>query len=149
MAKFISSTFTVMFLFFFATAQNNRFKKYRAVETYEIRPGILMMPRYSDDGQVCEIEIEKRHYLNEKAFLGSTIPREVFTQIADELAPANERGPLDPNLGTQYLSAYAGNGITTFAEYRNISILIFGIQSPSESAGDVVEVISWKNRKCR
>jgi hypothetical protein len=28
--------------------------KYKAVEAYEVRPGILVFPTYSEDGEVCE-----------------------------------------------------------------------------------------------
>ncbi len=38
------------------------FTKYRAVKAFEVRPGILMMPSYSADGQVCEIGLEDLHY---------------------------------------------------------------------------------------
>ena len=29
---------------------------------YEIRPGVLVMPRYAQDGQVWEVGMEKRRY---------------------------------------------------------------------------------------
>jgi hypothetical protein len=32
----------------------DQFKRYKAVEAYEVRPGVLMMPRYDSGGQVCE-----------------------------------------------------------------------------------------------
>ncbi len=92
-----------------------------------------MMPTYSDDGQVCEITLEKHHYLNEKASLGSAIPRETFTELIDELAPPSERGKQTMNFGKEYMSAYGGNSITTFAEYENVSINIFGIAFPPTS----------------
>ncbi len=135
----------------FAGAQGDRFSKYRAVEAYEIRPGILMVPKYASDRQVCEIVLERHHYSNETASLDSTMPREVITQIADELAPPSERGPLTTTLGRDYLSAYSGNSVTTFADYKNVSIRIFGIASPAgnAAAGDVVAVIHWNDRKCQ
>jgi hypothetical protein len=145
MSKTIGFACTVMCLFLSVRPQNDKFLKYRAVESYEIRPGILMMPRYSEDGQVCEVAVERRHFSN----LDSTIPREMLTQIADELVPAGERGPVNPNLGREYLSAYSGNGVTTFADYKNVSIHIFGVASPIGFAGDIVAVIRWNNRRCR
>jgi hypothetical protein len=45
-----------------ASAQSSRFSKYKTVEAYEIGPGILMMPNFSSDGQVCEIGLEILHY---------------------------------------------------------------------------------------
>jgi len=71
----------VVVLRLLAMAQNERLFKYRAVEAYEIRPGILMMPRYSDSHEVCEIVLQRDHYLNETAHLGkTTYPRTPVTQ---------------------------------------------------------------------
>ena len=140
---------TVMVLFLFPNHKDGRFSNYRAVETYEIRPGILVMPKYSDDGQLCEIAIERQHYWNGAAILASTIPNQVLTQLVDELVPAGERGPVIPTFGRESISLFAGKGYTTVARYNDISINISGIASPSESAGDVVAVIYWNNRKCQ
>ena len=149
MSKLICLACAVMSLCFLEGSQSGRFLKYRAIEAYEIRPGILMMPKYSDDGQVCEATIEKHHYSNEGANLDSSIRREVIIQIADELVPLNERGPLITDMGREYISAYSGNSVTTYADYKNVSIRIFGIASPVGSAGDIVAVIHWNNRKCQ
>jgi hypothetical protein len=105
-----------------------------------------MMPSYASDGQVCQIELEKRHYANETALLDSKLPHEEVIQIIDELAPRSERGPQTMNFGREYVSEYSGNSVTTFAEYKNVSIDIY---REASSAGDVVAMIRWKNRKCQ
>ncbi len=129
---------------------NGRFAKFKPIEAYEVRPEILMVPRYSDDGQVCEITIQRFHTLNGAASLSSTIPREQLIQIIDELVPRGDRGPLSPvNLGREYISLYTSPTVTTYAEYENVSIYIYGIASPHACAGDVVATILWKKRKCR
>ena len=148
MWKSIGLASTVMVLFLFPNHKDDRFSNYRAVETYEIRPGILMMPRYSDDGQLCEIAIERQHYWNGTAILAATIPNQVLTQIVDELVPVGERGPVIPTFGRESISLFAGKGYTTVARYKEISINISGIAPPRENAGDIVAVISWNNRKC-
>ena len=148
MLKSLTVACAVTALLVFFRPQTERFSRYKAVETYEIRRGILMMPRYSDDGQVCEITLEKHHYSNETANLSSAIPREIFTELINELVPPSERGQKTMDFGREYISAYSGNSITTFAEYESVSIQIFGIASPPTSAGDVVAVIQWKKRAC-
>lgn len=145
MSKLIGFACTVMVLFVFAKPQTDRFSKYPAVEAYEIRPGVLMMPSYASDGQVCQIELEKRHYSNGTALLDSRLPHEVMMQIIDELVPPSERGPQTMNFGKEYMSAYSGNSVTTFAEYKNVSIDIY---REASSAGDVVAMIRWKNEGC-
>ena len=151
MSRLMGLVCIVASLLLFAGAQGDKFSKYRAVEAYEIRSGILMVPKYSSDGQACEIVLERQHFSNETASLDSTTPHEVITQMVDELVPPSERGSLTTNLGREYLSAYSGNSVTTFADYKNVSIRIFGIASPAggASAGDVVAVIHWNDRKCR
>ena len=57
MTKLIGLACAIAFLFFLVKPQNDKFLKYKAIETYEIRPGILMMPRYSAGGHLCEIVI--------------------------------------------------------------------------------------------
>lgn len=149
MSKLIGLASAVMFLFLFVKPQNDRFLKYKVVEAYEIRPGVLMMPRYSDDGQVCEIAVERRHYSNGTAFLDSTLPREVITQIVDELVSAKEKGPMVTNNEMARLSLYAGNSVSSSVDYQNISIDIYGKASPASEAGNIVAVILWKNRPCQ
>ena len=39
--------------------------------------------------------------------------------------------PLTTNIDKKYLSAYSSNSFTTFADYKNVSIRIFGIASPT------------------
>jgi hypothetical protein len=35
--------------------------RFHVVISYEVRPGIVMTPKYASDGQVCEMVIEKHH----------------------------------------------------------------------------------------
>jgi hypothetical protein len=150
MLKFIG--FACTFILLLPLARSKRveeFSKYKSVETYEIHPGILMMPRYSDSGQVCEIAIEKSHYSPATIDLDPTLPREVFIRIVDELVPLNQRGRLAIDFNDEYMSQYSGNSVTTFKEYENISINIYGKASAKGGVSDVAATISWKNRQCR
>jgi hypothetical protein len=135
-------------LFSLLRPQREAFSKYTSVEAYEIRPGILIMPRYSNNGQVCEIAVEKSHYTSTAIDLDSTLPREEFIRIVDELAPSNERGRLAIDFNDEYLSLYTGNSVTTFKEYENISINIYGKTSPKDGVRDVAATVSWKKRAC-
>src|SRR5437763_2528697 len=101
----------LMALLLSITPQNERFPKFKSIETYEIRPGILMMPRYTNDGQVCEIALEKHHFSYDTADLNTTIPRETFIQLVDELAPLAERGRQTMNFGREYMYSYSGHGV--------------------------------------
>jgi hypothetical protein len=140
-----------MLLLCFASPQSSRFSGYKAVEAYEVRPGILMMPRYSDNGEVCEIGLEGRHYSPEKIRLFSSLPRKEIDQILEELVPTNERGPKTTlRAGTDLI----GQGLVTFSDYENISIQIYSAVLPTSKkhemvSDDIAATIRWKNRKCR
>jgi hypothetical protein len=147
--KLIGSICAAMLVLLSANQDHGRFAKYKAVETYEVRPGILMMPKYAGDGQVCEIVIERHHYANSVANLDSTIPHEEVLKIVDELVPESERGPALKTLGKEYISLTSGISDTAFAEYANVSVDIIGQNAPVSSAGDIVALIRWKNRHCQ
>jgi hypothetical protein len=122
--------------------------KYPVVNAYEVRPGILMTTKYAEDGQVCEMVLEKRHKTVEKTDLGSTIPHEVVRQLLDELVPAVDRGKRTKRyLRGDSESTISGNIELTESEYENVSIEILGSLSPGAS-GDVVVTIDWKKRTC-
>jgi hypothetical protein len=108
----------------------------------------MIMPRYSGNGQVCVVVVQQDHYVNEdeRTLLDSTLPREVLTQIFDELAPPSERGPLTMNDEMARLSMYAGNGVTSLLDYKNVS---FQISRPASTPGDIVAVIQWKGCSCQ
>lgn len=145
MAKLIGLGCAIALLLFPANPRKDEFSKYKRVEAYEIRPGILMMPTYSANGQVCTVLLQKDHFVGGVDDLDSTLPREVLTQIFDELVPPSERGPLTTNKEFDRLSVYTGNSVTALHDYENVS---FDISRLSSSPGDIVAVIQWKHRTC-
>ena len=153
MLKLIGLACTAILLLFVAKPQSDKFSKYKTVEAYEIRPGILMVPTYSTDGQVCEIGIERRHYMPDKVTLSSGLSREEINQICDELAPVNERGSRPTNLLERGGVMQEGNTLLTSEEYENVSISIYS-EALSASSGselhikNVAATITWKHRKC-
>jgi len=153
MSKLIGLGFAAALLLPSANPVNEKFAKYKAIEAYEVRPGILMMPRYSADGQVCEIGLEKRHYSADKIRLDSSLSRKEIDQIFEELVPAEERGPkiTDP-LGT--LITQSGQSLTTNIDFEKVVIQIYGAASPAAGKGgitvdEVAATLKWKNRKCQ
>jgi hypothetical protein len=153
MSKLIGLTFTAVLLLSSANPVHEKFAKYKAIEAYEIRPGVLMMPRYSSDGQVCEIGLEKLHYSPEVINIDLSLSREEIYQIVDELVPADERGPRSKDLlGT--LTLVTGVSTTTTIDFENVSIEIDGATSPDAgkhkvTVDGVAAAIKWKNRKCQ
>ena len=138
MSRLVGFALSAMFLLLITNKQSDQFSKYKKVEAYEVRPGILMMPRYAEDGQVCEIGLERWHFL----------PQEI------ELAPANERGPRPKSLLERGMIDLMGNSMVSSDEYENISIKIYGPILPTSKADEIdtaniVATITWKKRKCQ
>ena len=151
MSKLNGFAFAAVLLLATANPVHEQFAKYKAVEAYEIRPGFLMMPSYSSDGQVCEIGLEKLHYSPEIIRLDSSLSRKEIDEVFDELVSADERGPRskDP-IGT--LITGSGGSETTNIDFRNVSIQIYGAAIRGKGGITVDEVaatLKWKNRTCR
>jgi len=150
--KLIACGAAATILFIALTSQGNRFAKYKPVEAYEIRRGVLIMPRYSASGEVCEIGIEKRHYSPEVIFLDSDLSSDEVDAIFDELVPADERGPKSKDFASDLITL-SGWGITTTLTYENVSLQIFAKQLSHSSRNEittetVAATVHWKNRKC-
>ena len=153
MSKLIGLAFAAMLLLPSANPVHSTFVKYKAVEAYEIRPGILMMPRYSADGQVCEIGLEGRHYSSETIRLDPSLTRKEVDQIFEELVPPNERGA-KPKGFERDLITQVGHGITTNIEFENVSFQIFSQELPTSrrheiAISDIAATVHWKSRKCQ
>src|ERR1700723_245983 len=123
--------------------------RYPSVSAFEVRQGILMTTNFSQDGQVCEIILEKRHETPAKTDLSAIIPPELVKQLIDELAPATERGhPAKRYALGDSESTITGNVEVRESEFENVSIRIIGSLSESCSSGDEVIIIRWKKRTC-
>jgi hypothetical protein len=153
MSKLIGLIVAAMLLLPSASPVHEEFAKYKAVEAYEIRPGVLMMPSYSFEGQVCEIGLEKLHYSPETIRLDSSLSRKEIDQIFDELVPPDERGPRSKDF-PQDLIIQGGGSLTTNIDFQNVSIQIYGDVLPSAGKGvitvdEVAATLKWKDRKCQ
>lgn len=156
MLKFLGSSLAtlIMLITLNATATTQqRFEKYRKVEAYEVRPGILMMPRYTADGEVCEIGLERLLYSPDRVRVYSDLSRVEIDQVLDELVPADERGERMKDSAYNQI-VQSGNSLVTNIGYENVSIQIYGATSPSRhknetTLSEVVAKVKWTHRVCR
>lgn len=128
-----------------------KFAKYKQVEAYEIRPGILVMPSYTNDGQLCEMGLEQRQYSPELIRLDPSLTRGEIDEIFDEFVPESERGAKSDEL-----VSVDGGGITTIETFTNVWVKIYGKDlSPADRKRHkivervVTATVQWKNRKCQ
>lgn len=137
-------------LLIISTLREGKFNRLPAVETYEIRPGILMMPSYSDGGEVCQIILERRHVSSKNIDLDAEMSREEIYRIFDELAPKPERGQPKLKLGDNgSISMVDGHTLATVALYENVSIRMYGTSKDNEPKRYVAATIDWEKRNCR
>jgi hypothetical protein len=132
-----------------STEHDQRFSNYKAIKAYETGSGILVLPRYSSDGQLCEVTLEKQHYSDNSVDLGSALSHDKIMEVVNLIAPASERGKSTMPFGTEYLSKHDGNSITTFADYEAVSVQIYGRSSPTFDAGDIAARIRWNKPVCK
>jgi hypothetical protein len=151
MSRFVSAVCTALLLFT-AYPQRNNFTKYKAVEAYEVQPGILALPTYAEDGQVCEVGIERRHYSPGVIKLDPSLSRKEIDKTLDDLAPTAVRGHRSDS-PLNGLIVVAGPGRTTIVEYENVTVQIdsavIGVARKEKTVENVAAVIRWKNRKCK
>jgi hypothetical protein len=153
MTKVIFSVGLVIAVFAVAQSAHNDLSHFKAIKAYEVRPGILMLPRYAADGQVCEMWLEKLHHSGEGFTLGPSLAQTEVDQIADQLVPANERGPRPQGLLEQGMTSMSGHSALTTEEYENIAIYIYGAidDTPDKNKfleDDIAATIKWKHRTC-
>lgn len=131
------------------------FSKYKKVEAYQIRPGVLMMPRYTANGEVCEIGLQRQVYSPEVVRLYPSLSQDEIDSAVDELAPSGERGQRSEIFGGRDIILEDGAGITTTQDYENLTVYTLapvfrGHCTKNEicTEGNIAIVIKWKNRKC-
>jgi hypothetical protein len=137
--------------------QGKMLSRYKAIEAYEVRPGVLMIPKFTNDGQLCEIGLQPLFYSPEGINLNSFNPfnasnsifsPDAINRIFDELVPVQERGPRPKNLIEQGTNEIDGGGMVTDEEWENVSIEISSTFLPSGNT-DVYATLTWKHRKCK
>jgi len=121
--------------------------RYTRVESYEIRPGVLAMPKYAKDGTICQISIEKLHVQSDSVELGTpTMSHELVLEMIDELAPQSVRGnALTHFAGLDYVDEINGLTDVAVANYESISVRIFRLRSDD---GDIAAILQWKRKQC-
>jgi len=121
--------------------------KYKKLETYEVRPGILVTATFGTDGQACQMTIQKNHHVAQDSIdLRSTISGTLKDNLVNELVPQGERGAEAKD--ERFLGSIEGNMYQTEISYENVSVEEVGVHSNACEPGTVLIIIRWKNRGC-
>jgi hypothetical protein len=118
--------------------------KYRQITSYELRPDVVMTPKYAADGQVCEMALEKRQKTKSGVVFGVSFSEKEVKGLVDEIVPETERGR---DLTRALNSTVDGDFITTEYSYENILVRVYGVTRPAPG-GDRVITVTWLKRAC-
>src|SRR5580698_10243730 len=66
--------------------------KYRPMNAYLVRPGILMLVQFDREGQACEMTLEQTSGLWHGSEEVTPLTNEIAHKLLDELAPVSLRG---------------------------------------------------------
>jgi hypothetical protein len=143
MESLMHFSLTALLLLAGANSQDKVFAKYKPIQAYEIRPGMLAIPRYSADGKMCQVRVER---------VGRTLLQHEIDPIAEELAPVAARGRrwkgLDENIAI-------GLGYSKETVYEDVTIVTSGNIYPTctglndyRVTGPLEFTIVWTKRKC-
>ena len=118
--------------------------KYRKITSYEVGPGIVMTPRYAQDGQVCEMIVEKRAKTDKDTIFASSFAEKEWKDAVDELVPPSERGKDVTGLLNTTVD---GGFITADYTYEKVRIRVQGVTRPKPTPA-VLITITWTKRTC-
>jgi hypothetical protein len=131
----------------FAQTNADLEKRYGSpINEYEVRPGIVMTPTYSDDGRVCKMYVERRHFSETGFDLRLHLPQETIFELMDELAPAALRGGKTNGDGFSRITGQLSDQIY---DYDNVSITVLAGAASGDGNGGAAIIIRWKNRTCK
>lgn len=132
-----------------AGLQTNEIRRLRSVESYEIRPRIVAMPIYTESGEPCSVILEKRHVSADGVDLNPEMSHDEILQIFNDLAPRNARTQSKSNLPDDgETTIFDGGTLTTTAEYKDVSLQMYGKYKEVGARTYVAAIIQWKERKC-
>lgn len=152
MSKIAVLFLVISFLITPANIDRPRLEKYKKLEAYEIRPGILMFPRFTAEDEFCEIGLQRLGYSPEVVRVSSSLSQEEIDRVLDGLVPAEERGKRLTDFPD---SLYVITGASRYGtmEFENVSVVIAGsfgaAKRKSFGSEDVVATIKWKKRVCK
>lgn len=117
--------------------------RYPQIAAYKVHPDVEMTARFSGDGQVCEMTLEKIAETDSRVILGASFSLEELRTLVDDLVPEDLRGP---NLTKgRFNGSIEGISFTTEYTYENVLVRAYGIRG---AAGYQVIIITWPKRPC-
>jgi len=131
-----------------AGSPSNELQKYQTVDTYLIRPGIIVTPFYTTTHDLCEMSMEKRHYAYDHVDIDAAMSEEEIVSLFDELVPQAERGGPGRLPAGMEISEVDLGVIATTLPYKNVTLQMHGLKDRPDRQKYVAAIISWNNVPC-
>jgi len=113
-----------------------------AVESFEVRPGVIATVFYGEDGQAVEVLIKPRlFYTNDLSKM--EMPYKVFKELLDEFVPVAKSGRLCSETDT-----VSGRNNYVYATYENVSIYSVIHNRGADNATASMAQIRWEKMYC-
>ena len=106
--------------------------------TYLIRPNIVLVVNFGQDGQPCSMVIKpkKDSGQNEQLLINPNLAKEII----DEIVPMERRGTASSEEG---LSVMTGRTLFTVEDYTNIKVYKFSTPNEQEKGFQYISIV-WK-----
>jgi len=130
-----------------AQSQIDLMQKYLPIATYQIRPGIIMFVEFDNQGQACQMTLERNEAVSSNDGKRDTFSAQLADQLVDELAPVAVRGqPLSRYLNPD--SYVAGGVFLLKQDFTNVSVEKIGNTSDDSTESIRTLRILWTKRSC-
>jgi hypothetical protein len=121
-------------------------QKYPKVNSYLVRPNILLTARYTSDGQPCEIVLQPLRWTGDTVLL-FPLSEEETIRVVEEIVPENQRGKKQGGLFGEMVSVYSGQSFTTPYYYEKMTINFVG--NAGKDGSVMVALVTWRDRSCK
>jgi hypothetical protein len=113
--------------------------KYPLISYNEVRPGVLMEPRYSSDGQLCMFRLFTKQVMPTMNNFDLRLRDKTVDEILAELIPVEIRGQRAKDYG---MVVTAGKITRQINNYENVSV------EKMSTADQAIVSVVIKNRSC-
>jgi len=119
-----------------------KYKITSAVESFEVRQGIIATVLYSENGEAVEVIIKPRlFYTNDLS--KKEMPFKIFEEILDEFVPIARRGKLCGEVDT-----VSGRNHYVHTTYENVSVYSVIHNRGADNATASIIQITWEKMYC-
>jgi hypothetical protein len=121
---------------------HQKYKSTSAVESFEVRPGLIATVFYSEDGQPVEVSIKSRLFYTSNV-AQTEMPLSIFEEVVAEFAPVAKRGKLCNETDSE-----SGRNHYVHTTYENVSIYSALHNRGQDNATASMAHIRWKKMSC-